>query len=389
MATLRLCVSLWAGSILSLALSAPSFAADVAIETRNIRPGVDYLHKRVKSVPWSIHVLRAERHRPELDLATTLPSGEWIGLSPASAQVKFIPSSLGLPIGAVNGDFFSWRKGPYQGDVAGLQITNGELVSAPHLRSKRDDAPEGLVCVWVDEKRNPHLGKVTPDFAVTWPDRKKTPFQLNEACDDDKAVLYTHVAGYSTRTTNGLELVLERDGDKPWLPLQIGEKYSARIAEIGKTNSLITSNTLVLFIGSKLLPKLSPPKPGMLLKISTATTPLLKNVNTAIGGGPVLVRNGKAPNLRMELVRHPRAAFGWNSKYYFFVVVDGRRAGVSDGMTFMELAKEMESWDCDEAMNLDGGGSAMLWVDGEIRNQPSENRERPCANALVLVRKEK
>ncbi len=42
---------------------------------------------------------------------------------------------------------------------------------------------------------------------------------------------------------------------------------------------------------------------------------------------------------------------------------------------------------CEEAMNLDGGGSATLWVLGSVRNSPSEGEERPGANALVLMKK--
>ena len=39
------------------------------------------------------------------------------------------------------------------------------------------------------------------------------------------------------------------------------------------------------------------------------------------------------------------------------------------------------------ALNLDGGGSATLWVLGNVINSPSEGYERPSANALVLVQK--
>ena len=107
-----------------------------------------------------------------------------------------------------------------------------------------------------------------------------------------------------------------------------------------------------------------------------------------VGGGPTLVRNGAVVPDGKDTVRHPRAAFGFNKDYYFFVVADGRRTGVSVGMSFAELAREMKFWGCEQAINLDGGGSAMLWVGGQILSQPSEDsRERPCANALVAVRR--
>jgi exopolysaccharide biosynthesis protein len=57
-------------------------------------------------------------------------------------------------------------------------------------------------------------------------------------------------------------------------------------------------------------------------------------------------------------------------------------------MTFPELANYMANLGCDEAINLDGGGSATLWVFGNVLNNPSEGKERPAANALVVLRKE-
>jgi len=52
-----------------------------------------------------------------------------------------------------------------------------------------------------------------------------------------------------------------------------------------------------------------------------------------------------------------------------------------------ELASYLVKLGCQEAMNLDGGGSATLWVLGTVINEPSEGRPRPAANALVLVQK--
>jgi exopolysaccharide biosynthesis protein len=76
---------------------------------------------------------------------------------------------------------------------------------------------------------------------------------------------------------------------------------------------------------------------------------------------------------------------GWNKTHYFLVEVDGRQK-ISAGMTFPELAAYMVKIGCEEAINLDGGGSATIWVYGSVMNSPSEGRERPAANGLVVVR---
>ena len=102
-----------------------------------------------------------------------------------------------------------------------------------------------------------------------------------------------------------------------------------------------------------------------------------------------MVHEGKLTPVTGYLhLRHPRSAIGWNKDYFFMVEVDGRQRK-SLGMTFPELAEYMLKLGCEEAMNLDGGGSATLWVDGEVVNSPSRGRERPAANALALLKKPK
>jgi hypothetical protein len=74
----------------------------------------------------------------------------------------------------------------------------------------------------------------------------------------------------------------------------------------------------------------------------------------------------------------------------YFVVVDGRDGASARGMTLREAARLMKStvgaWD---AINLDGGGSSALFVRGEggIVNAPSDGRERPVPNGVVVVRR--
>ena len=86
-------------------------------------------------------------------------------------------------------------------------------------------------------------------------------------------------------------------------------------------------------------------------------------------------------------IRHPRTAIGWNKDYIFFVQVDGRQSGHSVGMTYSELANYMVKLGCQEALNLDGGGSATFWMLGQVINSPSRGQSRDIANGLVLIQK--
>ena len=69
-----------------------------------------------------------------------------------------------------------------------------------------------------------------------------------------------------------------------------------------------------------------------------------------------------------------RTAINRNKACFFLVVVDGRQETLSVGMTLDELARYMVLLGCDEAMNLDGGGSSEMWCEGSVRNSPCDRR---------------
>ena len=56
-------------------------------------------------------------------------------------------------------------------------------------------------------------------------------------------------------------------------------------------------------------------------------------------------------------------------------------------MTLQELSAEMLKIGCEQAMNLDGGGSATLWFEGKVRNHLCDGYERKIANGLTIVEK--
>lgn len=349
-----------------------------ALTNRNAR-GFSYRRDVIPEVPWSVNILQVERSSPELELHTTLAHGSRIGLNILSEQVRALPPELGRPVAAVNGDFYRNDATPYKGDPKGLQIMHGELVSAPCDWS----------CFWMDVAGHPQMTNITAKFEIVWPDNTSTPIGLNEERKKGTAVLYTFRVGKTTGTTGGREFVLEETGSSAWLPLRASETYTTRVREIREDgNTPVSSNRLVLSLSTELLGKVPKIATGALLRISMATSPGLRGVQTAIGGGPALVQSGKAKKWGLLQVRHPRTAIGWNDKYIYLVEVDGRQAGFSVGMTYSELADYMlNKLGCTEALNLDGGGSATMWVAGQVANSPSKGHERGGANGLVLVQK--
>jgi len=69
--------------------------------------------------------------------------------------------------------------------------------------------------------------------------------------------------------------------------------------------------------------------------------------------------------------RHPRAAIGVTDGGVLALVADGR-SDEDAGLTLGELAAAMADLGAIAAMNLDGGGSASLVCDGQLRNRPRE-----------------
>ncbi len=369
---------------LGITLPAPAILAQTPPANFAWQPhgdGVAYYCDRNPRIPLAIHIVRIDRSRPDLELQTTLGGRSQIGMAVLSDHVKFISPAVGQAVAAINGDFYNVEP-PFVGDPMGLQILRGgELVSVPGV---------DRAFFYLDAGNQPHVTNAVSQFSITWPDGKVTAVGLNEIPETGQAVLYTTAAGPTTRV-EGIDLVLERSGQGPWLPLQIGQAFSAKVREINRKGfSRVTPETLVLSLSPRSLKNYPPLTNGMALKISTATLPDLKGAVLAIGGGPSLVHGGKIRETRGVSgwgVRHPRTALGWDSKYYYFVQVDGRQPRYSMGMTLAELAAYFVKLGCDSAINLDGGGSCTTWFGGKIVNSPSQQRERPSANALVLVRK--
>ena len=128
------------------------------------------------------------------------------------------------------------------------------------------------------------------------------------------------------------------------------------------------------------------------VKLSIKTTPEWKGVKHIISGGPYLVKDGEvyvdmtAQKLGAIGGRNPRSAIGYTSdNNLILVAVDGRE-GSSIGMTLMELANFMKSSGCIGAINLDGGGSTVMYVNGQIVNKPQMRGGIPLSNAIILAR---
>jgi exopolysaccharide biosynthesis protein len=113
--------------------------------------------------------------------------------------------------------------------------------------------------------------------------------------------------------------------------------------------------------------------------------------------GPALVIDGEIPanvgNYEVEQNpqhpvqgRNPRTGIGLIADNHFvFVVVDGRNAGYSKGVTTEEFAQIFKDLGCTTAYNLDGGGSSTMYFKGEVVNSPvNKGGQRDISDILFV-----
>lgn len=117
-------------------------------------------------------------------------------------------------------------------------------------------------------------------------------------------------------------------------------------------------------------------------------------VGDALAAGPALIGDGRIDITVDEEVffassipqTHPRTAAGVTRHGdLVLMVVDGRQAA-SRGVDLEELAALMHAVGCVEALNLDGGGSSTLVVNGRLVNRPvGGTYQREVMSAVVIV----
>lgn len=126
----------------------------------------------------------------------------------------------------------------------------------------------------------------------------------------------------------------------------------------------------------------------------------LKDINwkwwkmrTAVGGGPNLLHNGtiwitnkeeQIPSNENDL--RPATAMGYtNDERLIILVIQGRYPGIAEGATMQEEAKILKDLGCYEALNLDGGGSSCMLVNGKETITPSDKQgQKPVAAVFII-----
>lgn len=126
-------------------------------------------------------------------------------------------------------------------------------------------------------------------------------------------------------------------------------------------------------------------------------SPAKWKVETAVGGGPVLLQDGQlniTNNEEMKFAgkaigdKHPRTAMGYTNKGELIVlVVEGRNPGKADGLTLTQTATLLKELGCVEALNLDGGGSSCMLVNGKETIRPSDKEGQRAVPGVFMIKR--
>jgi hypothetical protein len=116
-------------------------------------------------------------------------------------------------------------------------------------------------------------------------------------------------------------------------------------------------------------------------------------METAIGGGPVLVQDGKIKITNNEEWKfagkaindkHPRTALGYTAKNKLIILVIEGRNPLAAGASLIQEAQILKDLGCVEALNLDGGGSSCLLINGKETIRVSDKKQRPVPAVFLI-----
>ena len=353
-------------------------------EFRTVSRGIEHLrvirghHSESEATgPWLINLLRVDLTQLHLQISHALDQG--VGVETTSS----LAARHGA-VAAVNAGFFR-TTGTYRGEPSGALVIEGKLISEPlegRAAAGFVESAHGSQVIFSHLKFSGRLESVRG--------RRFTISGLNRPRGDNELIVYTPEFHRNTLTNPGcVEVICRRnrvvgvhDGEGSLTIPVNGFVLSA----CGFAREWVLAN---LRAGSKIRLDMT------LTPIESQQTEAWKRASFVVGGGPQLIMEGKvAITFEEEKVapqfvndRHPRTAIArLKDGRMLLVTVDGRQSGISVGMSLPEFARLLLEFDAWEAINLDGGGSTTMVVDGKLVNSPSDQTgERPVSDAILLI----
>ncbi|HYJ68595.1 MAG TPA: phosphodiester glycosidase family protein [Nocardioidaceae bacterium] len=337
--------------------------------------------------PWVVNVLTIDPSVADGHLQATY--GPDLGqVEPTTALVEMSSALAG-----VNASFFTFTASkPFPGDPVGLGVFDGNLLSEPDadgnevdfvVDSRSDRVVMGHLD-WSGVVRSRQTEAELPLEFINHP--PVVPAGCAELEDQTQCTLpgdvvrFTPEFGISTPPGRGVEVVLDRLGCVVRTSTTRGTSLTARQTSLQATGR--DSAALLAVAGQGCVTQALRLVDGDGDQV--AVRPTLFGVNgryRLTAGGEIVVPDGSGSFFD----RNPRTIAGTTRDgKIMLATIDGRRT-TSVGTTMDETAAVAHALGMYDAVNLDGGGSTTMAVDGELVNQPSGSVERAVGDALIYV----
>jgi hypothetical protein len=345
-----------------------------------LMPGVTYT-KRVQFTPHGpvvLNVITAPKPGGLYSLQPVLSNDSIVGREKVTDMEKRMSSTAS--VAGVNGDLFNWN----DGHPSGVLIRNGVLEHPPL-------ADRTSVGIASDGTLHPDRVSMLGYWRGTG---QRLRVGLNDPPGENGFSLFTHAYGATTpATSGGAEVVLH-----PFPSVTPNTDLVGVVADVitpssGKT-PIPADGAILQARGSGAFRLVGDAPLGTPVTIRYTLSEAWDDMVGAIGGGPLIVKDGK-PIFRAnesfttaQLSPHdPRTAIGQRADgKILMVAVDGRQPGYSAGVTNFELALAMMQLGAVTASALDSGGSTTMAFGGQLLNRPSDTGgERSVAEALVVA----
>lgn len=328
-----------------------SMIYDVALGVKHIK-----LTKTINGRPVRINVVEInQKLNPNLQINPQLSSSRLASKSTITTLARKNNSLV-----AINGTYFK----PQTGVPLGTLMINGKIYTGPiYNRVAMGIFDEGF------------------DMARLELNAQVKSFKGNLKVDNinQPRMLSTHVIVYTPEWGSFAP-------PSPKYGKQIAVE-NGKIVSIGTQTMPIPHNGYVIVGPDERLSKLYRAKH---VDLDIKTIPNWDNVKHIISGGPYLVKNGEVfvdmTEQKLDAIggKNPRTAIGYTQDGNFIMVAVDGREGASVGLTLKELAWFMKSIGCINAMNLDGGGSTVMYVNGRVVNMPKVKGGIALSNALTI-----
>lgn len=271
---------------------------------------------------------------------------------------------------AMNASYFKQDTGT----PLGLTILDGKMMTGPLFN-------RSVFCV--DKRGKCSILKALLDGEITVGNNDSIPIKnINQpVMTSEGAHLYNKHWGAKTPSTS----------EEFW-HIAINDN---KITSICETSVAIPETGFAVIIKKSLLPYL--PQNCDCIKYCYSICPKeLCKMQYAFSAGPNLVIDGEknidftAQNFSAIFAntRTARSAIGIKKDgTIILLTVDGKQKGVSEGVTLFEMADIMLNLGAYQAMNLDGGSSTQMVVEGRTVNIPTNKIGAKVTNAVIVVKR--